>query len=378
MTVAYVVGAPLGVFSEERQLLDLGGDHPSRSGVVEIVCRLGGDVIQEAEIRPGASHRSAEKLFEVRDYRQLLALANRHDWQAPFAGELGAALTIEEALRLTPPPRATWLRTVLAEHARLHSHLGFLSVIPAKLAPDRALALQVHAAREALREQLAALTGNRVHPMVCRLGGLSVDADLEWLDAEARLAETISALAPELRALLVQAGLPDGVAVMDAALARTYGVTGPAARAAGIDSDLRRSAPYLAYADLDVAPVPITDHPGDAVSRLLAWADEVATTSTLLVDAVRGANRTDGPVSVKLPKVMRVPVGDTYVAHEAPLGRAGWWLVSRGEKVPWRLKLRTASFSHVAALEAVLPGTRVADLPLAVASVGYVVGDLAK
>ena len=378
MTVTYVLGAPLGVVSAHRQLVDLGPDHPSRSGVVEIVCRLDGDVIGEAEIRPGASHRSAEKLFEVRDYRQLLALANRHDWQAPFAGELGAALTIEGALRLTPPPRATWLRTVLAEHARLHSHLGFLSVIPATLAPDAAVATRVHAAREALREQLADLSGNRVHPMVCRLGGLSVDADQRWLDAEAELAQTIAALAPELRTLLVQAGLPTGVAVIDPSLVRSYGVTGPAARAAGIDTDLRRSAPYLAYADLKVPTVPLSDHPGDAVSRLLAWADELESTATLLVAAVHATTRTGGPVSLKLPKVMRVPVGDTYVAHEAPLGRAGWWLVSRGEKVPWRLKLRTASFSHMAALEAVLLGTRATDLPLAVASVGYVVGDLAK
>ncbi len=378
MTVTYVLGAPLGVVSAHRQLIDLGPDHPSRSGMVEIACRLEGGVIAEVEIRPGAGHRSAEKLFEVRDYRQLLALANRHDWQAPFAGELGAALTIEEALRLTPPPRATWLRTVLAEHARLHSHLGFLSVIPAKLAPDAAAAHRVHAAREALREQLADLCGNRVHPMVCRLGGLSVDADRRWLDAEARLAETISALASELRALLPAAGLPERVAVIDPVLARTYGVTGPAARAAGIDTDLRRSAPYLAYADLDVPTIPVTDHPGDAVSRLLAWTHELGSTSILLSAAVERTSRTDGPVSVKLPKVMRVPVGDTYVAHEAPLGRAGWWLVSRGEKVPWRLKLRTASFSHMAALEAVLPGTRAADLPLAVASVGYVAGDLAK
>jgi NADH-quinone oxidoreductase subunit D len=378
VTVTYVLGAPLGVVSEHRRLVDLGPDHPSRSGVVEIVCRLDGGVIQEAEIRPGASHRSAEKLFEVRDYRAVLALANRHDWQAPFAGELGAALTIEEALRLTPPPRATWLRTVLAEHARLHSHLGFLSVIPAKLAPDVALAYRVHAAREALREQLADLSGNRVHPMVCRLGGLSVDADQQWLEAETQLAETIHELASELRTLLVHAGLPDGVAVIGADLARAYGITGPAARAAGVDTDLRRHAPYLAYAELDVPPIPVTDHPGDAVSRLLAWADELGTTSALLVAALQGTARTGGPVSVKLPKVMRVPVGDTYLAHEAPLGRAGWWLVSRGEKVPWRLKLRTASFPHMAALEAVLPGTRAADLPLAIASVGYVVGDLAK
>jgi NADH-quinone oxidoreductase subunit D len=376
--MTYVLGAPLGGISAHRQLMDLGADHPSRSGVVEIACHLAGNLVGEAEIRPGASHRSAEKLFEVRDYRQLLALANRHDWQAPFAGELGAALTIEEALRLTPPPRATWLRTVLAEHARLHSHLGFLSVIPARLAPDAALAQRVHVARESLREQLADLSGNRVHPMVCRLGGLSVNADRRWLDAEARLAGEMPALASALRTLLARAGLPTGVAVIDPDRARSYGVTGPAARAAGIDTDLRRSAPYLAYGDLDVQPILVTDHPGDAVSRLMAWADELESTAALVEAAVRGTTRTNGPVSVKLPKVMRVPVGDTYVAQEAPLGRAGWWLVSRGEKVPWRLKLRTASFSHMAALEAVLPGTRIADLPLAIASVGYVVGDLAK
>jgi hypothetical protein len=100
--MTYVLGAPLGVGSAHRRPIDLGPDHPSRSGLVEIACSLEGDLIVEAQVRPGASHRSAEKLFEVRDYRQLLALANRHDWQAPFAGELGAALTIEDALRLTP------------------------------------------------------------------------------------------------------------------------------------------------------------------------------------------------------------------------------------------------------------------------------------
>ncbi|MHB1008031.1 MAG: NADH-quinone oxidoreductase subunit D-related protein [Propionibacteriaceae bacterium] len=376
MTTTYVLGAALG--ATERRLIDLGPDHPSRSGLVEVVCRLDGDVVGDAEIRPGASHRSAEKLFEVRDYRQLLALANRHDWQAPFAGELGAALTVEAALRLTPPPRATWLRTVLAEHARLHSHLGFLSVVPAVLRRDDDAARRVRAAREALREQLADLSGNRVHPMVCRLGGLSVDADEAWLEAEVRLAESVGALAPVLRELLAEAGLPDGVAVIDAGTARAYGVTGPAARAAGIDTDLRRTSSYLAYRELEVPTLPGGDHAGDAASRLRAWVDELAATAVLLVAAVRGLARTEGPVAVKLPKVMRVPVGDTYVAHEAPLGRAGWWLVSRGEKVPWRLKLRTASFAHMAALEAVLPGTRVEDLPLAIASVGYVVGDLAK
>ncbi|MGV8849513.1 MAG: NADH-quinone oxidoreductase subunit D [Propionibacteriaceae bacterium] len=374
----YVLGAPLGVSSAERVHLDLGGDHPSRSGLVEIVCRLTDDTITDAQICPGAGHRSAEKLFEVRDYRQVLSLANRHDWQAPFVGELGAVLTIEAALHLAPTPRATWLRTVLAEHARLHSHLGSLSVVPAVLAPDPVLAQQLHDAREALREQLADLSGNRVHPMLCRLGGLSTDADPRWLEAEAGLAHQIGALGPLVHAAVLAAGLPRGVAVIDQELARTYGVTGPAARAAGVDTDLRRTTPYLAYGDLTLAPASGPDIAGDAVSRLLTWADELTRTAALVVAAVAGAARTDGPVSVRLPKVLRVPVGDTYHAVEAPLGRAGWWLASRGEKVPWRLKLRTPSFANMAALEAVLPGTRSADLHLAVASIGYVAGDLAK
>ncbi len=375
----YVLGAPLGVSSTARVHLDLGPDHPSRSGLVEIVCREVDGTVAEAEIRPGAGHRAAEKLFEVRDYRQVLALANRHDWQAPFVGELGAVLTIEAALHLTATPRAVWLRTVLAEHARLHSHLGSLSAVPAVLAPDAALARRLHDAREALREQLADLSGNRVHPMLCRLGGLATDADPRWLEAEAALARTIGALAPAVHDCILSAALPRGVAVIDAELARTYGVTGPAARAAGVDTDLRRTTPYLAYGALgDALPGLPHDTSGDAVARLLAWADELDRTATLLVAAVEGAAGTDGPVSVKLPKVLRVPVGDTYVATEAPLGRAGWWLVSRGEKAPWRLKLRTPSFANMAALEAVLPGTRTTDLPLALASVGYVAGDLAK
>lgn len=373
----FVLGAPLGASSADRVHLDLGPDHPGRSGLVEIVCRTDAGVVADAEIRPGAGHRSAEKLFEVRDYRQVLALANRHDWQAPFVGELGVVQTIEEALHLVPPPRAMRIRTVLAEHARLHSHLGSLSAVPALLAPDADLARALHDAREALREQLAALTGNRVHPMVCRLGGLAADADGPWLDAEAELAHRIAPLGPAVRALIVAADLPRDVAVIDHETVRTYGVTGPAARAAGVDSDLRRTDP--AYADLEqhLGPV-VSDIRGDATARLLAWADELTSTAALLVAAVESARRTDGPVSVKLPKVLRVPVGDTYHAVEAPLGHAGWWLVSRGEKVPWRLKLRAPSFANMAALEAALPGTRVDDLPLAVASVGYVAGDLAK
>ena len=114
-------------------LLDLGPEHPSGTGLVELRLWVTDGVVTDATVVVGALHRGVEKLFEVRDYRQVLVLADRHDWQAPFAAELTVALTCERLLGLEVPPRAVWLRTLLAEHTRLLSHLGFLAWVPFRL-----------------------------------------------------------------------------------------------------------------------------------------------------------------------------------------------------------------------------------------------------
>ena len=118
-------------------------------------------------------HRGAEKLFEVRDYRQILMLADRHDWHAPFFGELAIALACEQMMGLVVPDRAVWLRTLLAEHTRILSHCGFLSWVATPAGGD----LGLHRVREDLRGQTRRLTGNRIHPMINRIGGLAADAD---------------------------------------------------------------------------------------------------------------------------------------------------------------------------------------------------------
>ncbi len=357
--------------------LDLGPEHPSRAGIVEIVTTQHDAVVTGAEVRPGAIHRCVEKLFEVRDYRQVLSLANRHDWQASSVGELGAALVVEAALGLEPPPRATWLRTLLAELARLGSHLAFLSAVPDALVPEPAISARLRSVRAALRSLTASYTGNRVHPMVVRLGGLAVDVPHGWTAEAVAVARAAAAVAGEIDALIA-AGVGGGVAVLSPRLVAGFGVTGPAARASGVDLDLRRLLPYLAYGDLPLPPLPTSAGSGDAAGRLRQWAGEVIATGALVEALATRVDAVAGEVGVKLPKVVRVPEGETYVATEAPLGRAGWWLVSRGDKVPWRLKLRTPSFANLAALEEVLPGTPATALPLAVASFGYVVGDVAK
>jgi NADH-quinone oxidoreductase subunit D len=174
------------------------------------------------------------------------------------------------------------------------------------------------------------------------------------------------------------AGLTHGVARLDAATIAQYGVSGPAARASGVDVDLRRQQPYLAYPELASLIDPPRSVAGDAQARLALLAQEMITSSRL-VDACRERlAQIGGPVAVKLGKIIRLPEGQGYGAVEAPLGIAGVYLSSRGEKTPWRLKLRTPSFNNMASLESLLVGVEVDSLEATLASIGYVVGDIDK
>jgi NADH-quinone oxidoreductase subunit D len=276
-------------------------------------------------------------------------------------------------LGLTVPERAVWLRTLLAEHTRILSHLGFLTFAEHRAGVDVGTAR----VREELRASTYRLTGNRIHPMANRIGGLAVDADAGWVTAERAAADRADEVAARLVELVDEdpvAGLTRGTAPLGRAVVEQYGVSGPAARGAGIDLDLRRQQPYLAYAALAVPPTRRTT--GDAHARLAQLVDEVRASTELIRQCADRLTAVAGPVSVKLGKIVRLPEGESYVAVEAPLGIAGVFVVSRGEKTPWRLKLRTPSFSNVSALEAVLVGVRTDAIEATLASIGYVVGDI--
>lgn len=375
-------------------LLDLGDDHPSRAGLLDLriwlaaapaVADLDTGVIDRAEVIVGAMHRGAEKLYEVRDYRQILMLADRHDWQAPAAAELAIASACEQLLGLEVPPRAQWLRTLLAEHNRILSHLSFLSYLWRRNGQPS----PVPEFRERLRGRLQALTGNRVHPMVNRLGGLITDVDDSWLDAESALVAEVDALADQAFELIMAPSIGEPSArmpVLTPETVRAYGVSGPAARAAGVVLDLRLQQPYLCYSELTTElSTELTTRPdggprpdGSAQARLWRMAAELVSSARIVQATIGRLRELPGPVGVRLGKIVKLPEGEINVATEAPLGIAGCYLVSRGEKTPWRLKLRTPSFNNVAALEALLPGCRVDDLELMLASMGYVVGDIDK
>lgn len=380
-----VVGVGESGVSTADMVLNIGPQHPATHGVLRLRISIDGERVTAAEPIVGYMHRGAEKLFEVRDYRQILVLANRHDWLSAFSSEIGAALTVEAMLGTEVPERATWARTLLVELNRVLNHLMFLGSYPLELGAITPI-FYAFREREDLQAVMEELSGGRMHYMVGRIGGLREDLPAGWTGRVRGVLHTVEARLPELEDLLlgneILRARTRGVGVLDPATARAYGVSGPIARASGVDLDLRRDTDYLAYPELFAPGGPgrvVTRTAGDALARLEVLLEQVRVS----IDLARAClDRLDtlppGPINVRLPKVVKVPEGEHYLATENPLGINGYYLVSRGEKTPWRLKVRTASFNNVAALQELLPGTVLADLVAILGSMFFVVGDIDK
>jgi NADH-quinone oxidoreductase subunit D len=365
-------------------VLNIGPQHPATHGVLRLRLTLDGERILHCEPIVGYMHRGAEKLFEVRDYRQILVLANRHDWLSAFSNELGVVIAVERMMGLEVPVRAVWLRTLLAELNRVLNHLMFLGSYPLELGAITPV-FYAFRERETVQAVMEELSGGRMHYMFNRVGGLKEDLPIGWLGRARAAAAAVRRRLPDIEELVLGNEIfrarTIGVGRLTPELIASYGVSGPIARASGVDADLRRDEPYLAYEELarDGVLKVVTRTDGDCHARFSVLLEQVKV-SLDLVDAC--LDRLDempaGPVNVRLPKILKVPEGQTYAWTENPLGINGYYLVSRGDKTPWRLKLRSASFNNIAVLPELLPGQVVADMVAILGSMFFVVGDIDK
>jgi NADH-quinone oxidoreductase subunit D len=377
------VGA--GDLATADMVLNIGPQHPATHGVLRLRIVVDSEQIISAEPVIGYMHRGAEKLFEVRDYRQIIVLANRHDWLSAFANELGVVLATEQMLGMEVPERAVWARTLLAELNRVLSHLMFLGSYPLELGAITPV-FYAFREREELQTVMEEISGGRMHYMFNRVGGLKEDLPAGWLGRVSAAVAAVRGRMPDLESLLVGNEIvrarTSGVGVLSAELAAQYGVSGPIGRASGLDMDLRRDEPYLGYGELFAPGGPgrvVTRANGDCLARLEVLMEQVHVSLDLADACVeRLAALPSGPVNVRLPKVLRVPEGHIYRWTENPLGINGYYLVSKGDKVPWRLKLRSASFNNVQVLSRMLPGCLVADMVAILGSMFFVVGDVDK
>ncbi|WUI00041.1 NADH-quinone oxidoreductase subunit D [Spirillospora sp. NBC_00431] len=382
MTTERIVGIGAGAkeLATEDMTLNIGPQHPSTHGVLRLRLTLDGERISAAEPIIGYMHRGAEKLFEVRDFRQIIVLANRHDWLSAFSSELGVVLAAERMLGMEVPARAVWARTLLAELNRILNHLMFLGSYPLEVGAITPI-FYAFREREALQRVMEEISGGRMHYMFNRVGGLKEELPAGWTMRARKAVSEVRGRMGDIDDLIMGNEIfrarTRGVGVLTREQILQYGVSGPIARASGLDFDLRRDEPYLAYGDLDVRVV--TRSEGDCLARFECLLDQVHA-SLDLADACldRLAELPPGPINQRLPKVLKVPEGHTYAWTENPLGINGYYLVSRGEKTPWRLKLRSASFNNIQVLKELLPGNLVADMIAILGSMFFVVGDIDK
>ena len=365
------IGTVAGLDCDAELVLD--PHHPARHpGFLLQITVDADDVVTSADPQVGFMHRSAEKLFESRDLRQAMLLADRHDWLSSFTSELVMALAIEEALGMLPPERATWTRMLLAEVERIQATIPFLAVAAGAARPS------MEAMRARITSIVESITGARMHPGFARIGGVAAaitDDDRTALrsalvDVESQVREWQQAVDGETVDL-------EGIALLTADQAVGFGLGGPVGRASGVNLDLRRDDPYLAYADLaEVLEVPVRAE-GDARARYLVLADQLPVTARLALACLDRLDELgEGPVDTPLPKVVRLPEGTTYASVEGPLGISGILLVGAGDKYPWRMKIRSASFATMQAMTTALVGVPRTDLADAVMSLPVVMGDV--
>ncbi|BEP14327.1 NADH-quinone oxidoreductase subunit D [Acidothermaceae bacterium B102] len=362
--------------------LNIGPQHPSTHGVLRLALTLDGERIVRSDPVIGYMHRGAEKLFEVRDYRQIVVLANRHDWLSAFSNELGVVLAVERMLGMEVPIRATWTRTLLAELNRVLNHLMFLGSYPLEIGAITPV-FYAFTQRESIQAVMEEISGGRMHYMFNRVGGLKDDLPNGWRERVRRAVADVRHGLADIEGLIagneIFQARTRGVGVLSPELVSQYGISGPIARASGVALDLRKDEPYLAYGELQDTLRVVTRTEGDCLARFQVLLEQVYV-SLDLADACLDhlAELPPGPINVRLPKVVKAPEGATYAWTENPLGINGYYLVSHGEKTPWRLKLRTASFNNVQVLSELLPGTLLPDLIAILGSMFFVVGDVDK
>ncbi len=368
--------------------LNIGPQHPSTHGVLRLVARIDGERVVSVEPVIGYMHRGYEKLAEVRTYAQMTALVNRIDWVSGFANEIPFVVGVERLMGIEAPERARYIRLILTEMARISSHLIFMSSYPLELGAATPL---MHALRERERvlELIESVTGGRFHPNFNRIGGvkpaagagstmkkLIQDLPAGFLQQTRDAMDKVLSICDDLDTLVTGNELFQartiGVGVIPADKALEYGVSGPNLRASGVAFDLRKVEDLLPYAELDF-DIP-TGANGDCFDRYVVRNDEIRQAASIIQQAIDAIP--EGPLQAKVPRIFKVPAGHVYVRAENPKGEMGYYIISEGGRIPYRVKIRSASFSNLSILPWILEGVLIPDLVAILGSLDFVLGDV--
>lgn len=380
--------------------LNLGPQHPSTHGVLRLKLKLDGEIVVAAEPVIGYLHTGVEKECETRTYQQVFKLVDRLDYLSGPSEEQAFAAVVERLMNIEVPQRAQTIRLILLELARIGSHLLWLGTSALELNMSSVF-MYALAEREKILDLFEEMSGARMFPSCWRIGGLAADLNPEFEEHTRAFLKAFPATLKDLDNLLTNNYIwcerLQNIGVVDKDLCYQYGCTGPVLRAAGVPYDIRKVYPYLGY-DTYQFDVP-TRNEGDSYARYLVRLDEIKQSMSLVEQGLLRLK--PGPVitddrKVALPprkelvrsmeavihqfklvsEGIHPPVGELYQCVESARGELGYFLVSDGSNKPYRLRVRSPSFTHVQILEKMLPGLMLSDVVVAIASMDPILGDV--
>ena len=380
--------------------LNFGPQHPAAHGVLRLILELDGEVVEKIDPHIGLLHRGTEKLIEHKTYIQAIPYFDRLDYVAPMNQEHAFALAIEKLLKIEVPIRAQYIRVLFCEIGRILSHLLNITTQAldvGALTPS----LWAFEERETLMTFYERVSGSRLHANYFRPGGVHKDLPRGLSDDILSFCETFPKIINDLETLLTdnrifkQRNVDIGIVTKNEALDHSF--SGVMLRGSGVAWDLRKSQPYECYNDFNFK-IPIGKN-GDCYDRYLCRIEEMRESVKIIKDCIK--NMPTGPVKSVDGKVtppskknlknsmealihhfklysegFRVPKGEIYASVEAPKGEFGVYLISDGSNKPYKCKIRAPGFSHLQAMDYLLKGHMLADVPAVLGSLDIVFGEV--
>ena len=388
----------LEVGEDETMIINMGPQHPSTHGVLRVMLELDGETVVRSKPVIGYLHTGMEKNQEDLTYVQGGTNVTRMDYLAPFFNEAVFAWATEDLLGIEVPPRATWIRMLMCELTRVSSHLLFMATNGMDVGAT-SMMLYGWREREIVLDFFEQATGLRMNHNYIRPGGVAADLPDGWEAVVLDICDRIPPRLDEYDTLLT--GQPifrqrtEGVGVLTPEQAVALSATGPLLRAAGVPWDLRRDMPYWFYDEVEFDVVVGTY--GDAFDRYAVRLNEIRESLRIVRQIVEKMPKGDyrvqdkkvtPPPRARIDESMealihhfklftegfKVPVGETYVAVEAPRGELGCYLVSDGSAKPYRMHIRDPSFANLQTLPVMLRGGFVADAVAVISSIDPVMG----
>ena len=361
--------------TEETITLNLGPQHPSTHGVLRVLLELDGEIIVDAKPDIGFLHRGLEKLSEHRTYQQILVLTDRIDYLAAMSNNFAYVLAVEKLLELEVPKRAQYIRVALVELQRIASHLFWLGTHAHDLGAMTPLFYTLRE-REDIMDIFEAISGGRLTPSFMRFGGLAADADSTFVKNTKKFTDTFAEKVDDYENLLTENPMwlsrTRTVGMMSREFCINTGISGPMARAAGIEWDLRKSNPYSSYEDFDFA-IP-TGLQGDVFDCYMMRIREMRESAKIVSQAVDGLPESDGsPIKAKVNKF---PAGEVYHSIESPRGELGFYIVSDGGKSPARLRVRPPSFVNLQGMGELVKGRLLSDVVAIIGMIDIVLAEV--